>query len=496
MSDCARALLDYYAISLSVEPCLLFVNPEIPKNYCIVALDDEDPVRSLLADILAPMSQAFRGLSAYWRDMDRLRWRERELKEAQKTADSAPAEICTLNGSLKRAKSARKESERPERRMADERRIEILKGLLQAFEENWKDADLRLSEVPGAEQFSQELKGFEMSRRYCAAVEQDLSLIQADADNFRVVDKRNKLKATLRRSQNKRWTRLGQIRRQLTDETKRIQGFSEKCQQEIRWLNDQIARAQQRLEDARNLLHSQDENQDMANRTTLVNKQTAFRNEGYPEETLTSENPSAFSVIETLSRNGRVGRMQPNHATSQWRGNPSRLEALVRTRHTRNETIHLDKNMSDTTAKKILDSALTALLKGLELSPWIKVPATFISELSKRFSSLPPEEKHELAKARQDAIVSSIPAAALNGTPPQPNVLAKAIQEAVFRAILLDHLYGLTLPDLNELINRIEKARPNVSETAPRKTQVAQLVDWVESSEGPGLSELASKARF
>jgi hypothetical protein len=40
--------------------------------------------------------------------------------------------------------------------------------------------------------------------------------------------------------------------------------------------------------------------------------------------------------------------------------------------------------MSESTSKKILDSALTALLKGLELSPWVKVPTTFIIEKSER----------------------------------------------------------------------------------------------------------------
>ena len=60
----------------------------------------------------------------------------------------------------------------------------------------------------------------------------------------------------------------------------------------------------------------------------------------------------------------------------------------------------------DSTSKKILDSALNSLLKGLELSPWIKVPATFVAELSKRFKSLPSQEKQELTAADADIIAS------------------------------------------------------------------------------------------
>jgi hypothetical protein len=147
--------------------------------------------------------------------------------------------------------------------------------------------------------------------------------------------------------------------------------------------------------------------------------------------------------------------------------------------------------MNDSTTKKILDSALTALLKGLELSPWVKVPAEFVRELSKRFSQLQPEEKQELANAQQNAISNSLSLITVPESAPKPEKLAEAVQAAVRRSRLLDYLYGLNAPALNELISRIDDARENVSDIAPRRSQVAQLIDWVESSEGPGLSKLA-----
>ena len=147
--------------------------------------------------------------------------------------------------------------------------------------------------------------------------------------------------------------------------------------------------------------------------------------------------------------------------------------------------------MNEPASKKILDSALAALLQGIELSPWVKVPTTFIAELSKRFSDLPPDEKKELAETPHGTIMQSIPATATTGTSPTPDVLAGAIRDAVARTRLLDYLHRLTSPALNDLISQIDGARGNVSDVAPLRTQVVQLVEWVESSEGPGLSKLA-----
>ena len=152
--------------------------------------------------------------------------------------------------------------------------------------------------------------------------------------------------------------------------------------------------------------------------------------------------------------------------------------------------------MGETTSKKILDSALTAMLKGLELSPCIKVPATFIAELAKRFSTLQPDEKRELGEAAPQRIISSLPPSFLADSSPKPDVLATYIQKAIDRAKLLDYVYGLATPALNELICRIDRARANVSDTAPRRSQVSQLIDWLESSEGPGIEKLAEMMSF
>jgi hypothetical protein len=147
--------------------------------------------------------------------------------------------------------------------------------------------------------------------------------------------------------------------------------------------------------------------------------------------------------------------------------------------------------MSASTPSRILDSALVALLQGLQLSPWIKVPATFIAELSKRFSTLPDEEKKGLQLASPGDIASSLSAHPMApDSSPQTEVLARAIDQAIARSLVLDYLYALTSAALNELISRIDGARPNVSETAPKRTQVAQFIEWVESAEGPGIPKI------
>ena len=146
--------------------------------------------------------------------------------------------------------------------------------------------------------------------------------------------------------------------------------------------------------------------------------------------------------------------------------------------------------MGESPTKKVLDSALKALLAGLELSPWVKIPATFVTELSSRFRGLSEPEKQALATAAQEDVRDALPAAVGDQACDQPNELAGAVRESVVRGRVLDYLFDLAPPAVDELVSRVQGAAANVTKNAPVRRKVAEFVEWVESAEGPGINGL------
>ena len=100
-------------------------------------------------------------------------------------------------------------------------------------------------------------------------------------------------------------------------------------------------------------------------------------------------------------------------------------------------------DMGDSASKKILDSVLVALLKGLELSPWVKVPATFVAELSSRFKQLPDTDKKAVVEATDTDISTALSQPALNIKDPQP--VAESIHEQ-FRGAVHQYVRRMAPP--------------------------------------------------
>lgn len=297
MSDCARAILDRFTIPHSLEPCLLFLDPETPTHHCVVGLDDKDPVRSLLANVLTPMSDAFRELSAYWQSRDSLRWHQQEVEESQNIVDSMPTKLLQLTADLERAEARR--SGRP--KIPDEE-MTLLTGLLRAFEGDWQNADLRLSELPGSQRLEKDLKGLAASRRYCVRIAQELALSSEKDDHSEAA--RNKLQRSLVLSENKRRNRLVQIRKRLREPIERIKDE----EFHIASLCQKITRKQADLEKARALLAGIDPAKETLLRAGLAERRAKLRDQQcYSDEVLDAHQPRAFSVVATLNRTGRIG---------------------------------------------------------------------------------------------------------------------------------------------------------------------------------------------
>lgn len=60
--------------------------------------------------------------------------------------------------------------------------------------------------------------------------------------------------------------------------------------------------------------------------------------------------------------------------------------------------------MPDSTKKKLLDAALETLVKTAPLPMVVKLPATYVSELAKRFKNLPDEQQAAFATATEETI--------------------------------------------------------------------------------------------
>ena len=146
--------------------------------------------------------------------------------------------------------------------------------------------------------------------------------------------------------------------------------------------------------------------------------------------------------------------------------------------------------MGDSTSKKILDSALAALLKGLELTPWVKVPATFVSELSARFKSIPEPERKSVLTATKGELRAALTDGVL--VVKEPDQAAECVYVQI-RQFVHNHLRGMSDSGMTDLVAAIPGATRRVRRQATVLDKAADLMDWSEATDGPGLYEVAKR---
>jgi predicted nucleic acid-binding Zn-ribbon protein len=313
MGDCTRVLLDRFEIAHAMEPCLLFVDPKKPPRHLVVQLDPADPVKSLFSDALTPMSQAFRELSAYWQHRDKLRWRQRDFQEAPMIVSEETEHISKLMTSLQELQEKKAGLEKEDD--SNRRELECLKGLLAAFNGDWRNADLRLSTLPGAERFNTQLRKFEELRTRYNDFSRKLSDVSVAADDPAAEEQRKQLNGTLKRVTNKRLARLGELRKDLSDKVYRIKSSLHNPDSSISSIRSSIETAQRRLKEAKDRVSSHDPSREALEQDELNKMAANFRDAGYSDEALGLD-PSAFAVIETLQRTRIVGVQQQRKSLS------------------------------------------------------------------------------------------------------------------------------------------------------------------------------------
>jgi hypothetical protein len=314
MADCTRVLLDRYAIRHVAEPCLLFVDPTEPNRHTIVPLAPRDPARSLMQDVLAPMSEAFRELSAYWKQRDELRWHDRDLREARDVVGSAPEKLERFASQIRET-----EGDVSIKNRVTEARVASLRELLAAFEGSLEDADLRLAALPGNASLQEALGALQSLREKSSEASTRLAGLpddQAPGPGH----ERLKLKKRIQRLTQKRLSRLGQLRKRLKDEVDALLRAQQQARRPIESLEQERAQEQTRLERAEHQLRDHDAAKDAARRQAIAGSEANLRGNGYPDEILAADDARAFAVVEKLHQLGRLGPNPTKEAASTRHG--------------------------------------------------------------------------------------------------------------------------------------------------------------------------------
>lgn len=302
MSDCGQALLDRFQITHKVEPCLLFVDPEKPQRHTIVQLSEDAPLRSLFSDVLTPLSDAFRALSAFWNRRDDLQRRKRGYEEACATLNQSPDKISMLTADRDRLEADRLRNESTIER--DRREMETIKPLLQAFKDDWRNADLRLLDMSCPDWVRKRVgECQELRQRYDEFSLKLAKVLELESTGS---EERTKLYSTLLRISNKRYAKLGMLRKDISDRFRSGEQSVERLSSLINQVRSNIDWERKRIEDARCLITAYDPHREKAEETALEAHEAQLREFGYPDE-IFSPRPSAFEVIETLKRTGQIG---------------------------------------------------------------------------------------------------------------------------------------------------------------------------------------------
>jgi hypothetical protein len=288
MSDCSTALLSLFDISHSSQPCLLFVDPGDPTRHIVVELCANSPLQSLMSDALVPLSDAFRSLSAHWRARDEALSRIRILENSRNTERLKPVEILRLKGDLAELDGQ-------------------LSDLPQQEARDWSALQDRLKTLARAQDQNSEISGdgrvLNTVTKYCEELAAALPSPSRTLDQHVLRDRRAKIRRLSKRSDRSEVKQLCAI----VNEIDRIAESRKGLHDRAYTLRSAIDYAERDLDNSRKTLASYDPIQDKGMRASLVEAERKLLREGFNADVLQSHCPSAFEVVETLHRTGRVG---------------------------------------------------------------------------------------------------------------------------------------------------------------------------------------------
>ena len=305
MTRAATRLMERYGVRESALPCLLFVDGNSPTESLVVQLDPADPLRSLYVDVLSPLSDELAQLSDFWKCRDTVASSKDDRNRAEKAVAELPGDVAALE---KKYLAFRKQYAEYHHRAHQEwiPWLERFRSLL--------GPTLHVSEITAAIENLPE--GYGIGRRELedqvgqmlrvACLLQQAGVIEATASNTKpevlgTADWTDRQRKSLAR-------RMCKLKGKLTKTQKEVERSIAYWNKFFADLDLKTQKAHSDLSEARDYLasHSAQELQILAEDASLREKR--LRERGYDDPVLTATQPSAFSALQSMFRQGLLGR--------------------------------------------------------------------------------------------------------------------------------------------------------------------------------------------
>lgn len=287
MSRVATRLIELYQISESLLPCLLFTDGKDLKNHLVVQLDPDDPLQSLYAHVLTPLSEQFSDLSNFWDRRDSLPWKKDAANQAMKKAALLRDKINSITDDVDRQRVVI-----PERIQALENSI----GELRKAQRNRIVTALCNSEIQDTKivELADELAAISGGeRRFRSDAQMELEIARLQKRLFR---ERQRVTAHTKINFDDETSQIRELKETVLQLVKHCPALEEKR----RAFESELAREQKIIEDYSPEKVEQE-------RVSIQKAENALKTTGYGKETLEASTPSAFAAIEVMYRRELLG---------------------------------------------------------------------------------------------------------------------------------------------------------------------------------------------
>lgn len=311
MSQAATQLMERYAVRESSLPCLLIVDGKNPKESLTVRLAPTDPLHSLYADVLRPMSEEFGKLSEYWKCRDTLEWVRDGRTRAEKAVVELPEELEVLEQALSQKNvscAASTEQYREELRLLDGFLAELAsnlrdtKSVAKAFEMLPVEDTIKVRFTKLRDEIAALEVRESAMRATCAAEWASRPGDHQSAD----------LVSLTRRLTQKREAFPGRVAKLIQGRHSVVKHHIEVAERrapaEIRSMK---ARLEEDLRCSNEYLATHTVEKLHSRAIEVSKREQSLRENGYDDVVLADSNPSAFSAIRSMYRRKLLGACEP-----------------------------------------------------------------------------------------------------------------------------------------------------------------------------------------
>jgi hypothetical protein len=300
---------------------MLFVDPSQPEGRVVVRLNTDDPLQSLYAEVLGPLSDELGQLSKFWSCRDKIGWMRRNRVEAEKTVASAPGDIDAIEQAV-RQKSLEIESDIATWREGIHQLDEIRQSLggnlrdpaiMERIANLPRDWNLRKNEL--RDSFSQILQMLDKVQK----LEADEKAIQAGQQTFKSDGHREmelaKLTKRLARERQAIPNRLSRLKGRLGEQILTLERYIAGSRRPVAEMLSRRERLVADLQNAKIQLIENALGELQALATDVAEREQRLRVRGYGDAVLSPLHPSAFAAIQAMAQHRLLGPRPPSNTS-------------------------------------------------------------------------------------------------------------------------------------------------------------------------------------